>query len=392
MSGSLAVVLGTGRMAGGFVAPMLREAGWRSLLIGRDRRVVEAVSARGGIWVRLGTNKARWTDHVAAATWDEPVLARAIGEAELIATAVGPAALKHVGRALAPHVAARLERGTRDVTILTFENHRRAPELLASGMLAACSSLAPALGSRIRIAGVAVWRAIARRSLTDEGVLYEADDVDDAYVDGLALVRGRPPLDGSLPGLQPVVPFDDAMVEKLWLFSAGHAAAAWLGWHAGHETIDAAMRDPVILDVVTRVVAESALALESQRAHRPVACNRPMRTASWILQRYADPALGDPVSRVGREPRRKLAADDRLVGPALACLAEGIRPDGLARAIAAGLRYAEPGDLQAVDLQREIALLGAVEVLADVSGVAACDELTRLVVAELGAAEHSVAV
>ena len=117
-----------------------------------------------------------------------------------------------------------------------------------------------------------------------------------------------------------------------------------------------------------------------------------MRTASWILQRYADPALGDPVSRVGREPRRKLAADDRLVGPALACLAEGIRPDGLARAIAAGLRYAEPGDLQAVDLQREIALLGAVEVLADVSGVAACDELTRLVVAELGAAEHSVAV
>ena len=69
--------------------------------------------------------------------------------------------------------------------------------------------------------------------------------------------------------------------------------------------------------------------------------------------------------RVARDPRRKLAADDRLVGPAGACLAAGIRPETLARVIAAALAYGEEGDRQASDLRRELEFLEPEEVLSE---------------------------
>ncbi len=39
------------------------------------------------------------------------------------------------------------------------------------------------------------------------------------------------------------------------------------------------------------------------------------------------------IVRVAREPRRKLAADDRLIGPSIASFAAGLRPLALADAI-----------------------------------------------------------
>jgi mannitol-1-phosphate/altronate dehydrogenase len=105
----------------------------------------------------------------------------------------------------------------------------------------------------------------------------------------------------------------------------------------------------------------------------------PPRSLNWILDSYADPNLEDPIVRVAREPRRKLAADDRLTGPGIACLAAGFRPLALADAMAAALSYAEPNDPQAMDLQREIELLGPEEVLARLSSLDPQDELVQLV-------------
>ena len=83
--------------------------------------------------------------------------------------------------------------------------------------------------------------------------------------------------------------------------------------------------------------------------------------------------------RVAREPRRKLAAEDRLTGPGIASLAAGFRPLALAGAMAAALSYAEPDDRQAMDLQREIELLGPEEVLARLGSLDPQDELVQLV-------------
>ncbi len=381
MSHPCAVVIGTGRVAGGFVAPVLRAAGWQVTLVGRDPNVVDTIARTGGVGLRRGSdrNDSQWIDGVTALTIDDARLARAINAADLLATSVGPSALREVGRVLAPALRARLDRSGRPVNLITFENHRRAPELLAIGLIETDTSLAAEIGQRVGIGGAAVWRAVSRREVTPAGVVFDIDAVDECYVDRASLIAGIAPVDGSLPGLTLARAFDDRMIEKLWIFNAGHAAAAYLGWLYGCPTISAAMHHPEVRRVVTAVIEEARAAFAFHLQQRPGSVAIAPRSAAWIVARYADPALADPVTRVGREPRRKLAADDRLIGPATACIAAGMRPMALATAAAAALAYADDTDAQALDLQREIALLGPEEVLAMISTLDPREELTRLI-------------
>jgi mannitol-1-phosphate 5-dehydrogenase len=381
MSAPHCLVVGAGRMTGGFVAPLLRAAGWDVTIACRNPDVRMVIQACGGFHLFVAGEPERWVAGVAALALDDPGLLRAAARADLIATAVGPTSLAATGEFLAPLVRARLDASPAPLNVITFENHRRAPELLMSAMVEQDATLAAEIGRRLGIGGAAVWRIISERRIAADGVRFSANDEDECYVDALALVSGAPPHDGSLPGIALVRAFDNRMVEKLWLFNAGHCAAAYLGWHAGYETVADAMADPAIRAAVGRVVDETRQALAAHVANRPGSEEIPERPIASILDRYVEPALADPVARVAREPRRKLAPDDRLIGPGVTCLAAGLAPDALAQATAAALAYAEPSDPQSGDLQRELDLVGPAEVLATVCGLYPPDEFAAMVCA-----------
>jgi mannitol-1-phosphate 5-dehydrogenase len=380
MSTPHCLVIGSGRIAGGFIAPLLRAADWQVTLACRNPSVLGAIKATGGLWLRMGGSpEESWIGGVDAVALTDGDLACLVARADLIAIAVGPTQLPEVGRLLGPLLRERRDVSAAPINLLTFENHRRAPELLAAGLLATSPQLAVEIGRWLGIGGAAVWRAVSHRVLADDGVHFQSDAVDESYVDAVSLVREVPPGDGAVPEMELVWSFDDRMVEKLWIFNAGHATAAYLGWQAGCVTLEAAMGLVEIRSAVASVVAEAQRAFDAHLACRPGSPPIPARGLKWILDRYADPALRDPVVRVAREPRRKLAAGDRLIGPACAALAGGFEPVALAAAAAAALAYGEPSDPQAADLQRELTLLGPAEVLAAVSTLEPREQLVRLI-------------
>jgi mannitol-1-phosphate 5-dehydrogenase len=98
-----------------------------------------------------------------------------------------------------------------------------------------------------------------------------------------------------------------------------------------------------------------------------------------LLRRFANRALADPISRLARDPLRKLAPADRLVGAATLCLRHGIVPDALSWGIAAGLTFDDPADAGAVELQRRLKTEGLDRVLAEVCGLDPTSELARWV-------------
>jgi len=376
------LLLGAGRLAGGYIAPLLAEAGWETVFVCRNREVMRAVNEAGGLWLRMvGEPEDRWIGGISAVAQEDERLPELADGADLIATAVGPSSLPDAGRTLAPLLIHRLRSSGAPVNVVTFENSRRGPELLAIGMVEEEPALAGEIGRRIGLGGAAAWRAVSGREITAEGVRFDANRQSECYVGIASLVRGLSPLDGSVPGLTLVRSFDDRIREKLWLFNAGHAAAAYLGWHVGCETLDVSMSRPHIRSLVEDVVEEASRAFEMYLHSRPGSEPIPPRSPETVIDLYSDPALRDPVVRVGREPRRKLGHDDRLVGPAVAAMAAGFRPVALAEAAAAALCYGEPTDPQAPDLQREIRLLGPEEVLATLGTLDIRDELTRLICA-----------
>jgi mannitol-1-phosphate 5-dehydrogenase len=120
------VVFGTGRVAGGFLAPLLRSAGWETILVGRNRANIEAINAKSGLWLDVAGEPSDWIGGVRAVSLEDPSLPGIVAEADLVATAVGPSSLHEVGRVLAPMLQARLQTCGDPVNIVAFENHRRA--------------------------------------------------------------------------------------------------------------------------------------------------------------------------------------------------------------------------------------------------------------------------
>ena len=98
-----------------------------------------------------------------------------------------------------------------------------------------------------------------------------------------------------------------------------------------------------------------------------------------LLQRFTNQALGDTIFRLGRDPLRKLAPKDRLVGAARLAEKAGIAPNALSWGIAAGYCFSAADDAIAVSLQQQLVDEGFDAVLAKVSDIQPSEPLAALV-------------
>jgi mannitol-1-phosphate 5-dehydrogenase len=99
-----------------------------------------------------------------------------------------------------------------------------------------------------------------------------------------------------------------------------------------------------------------------------------------LLRRFRNRRLGDTVFRLGRDPVRKLASNDRLVGAALLVLETGGEPDALSWGIAAALRFDPAEDPVSQDLQGRLSRAPVEAVLSEISGLEPGGRLSRMIV------------
>ena len=90
-----------------------------------------------------------------------------------------------------------------------------------------------------------------------------------------------------------------------------------------------------------------------------------------IIGRFRNPYLNDDVTRVGREPLRKLSASDRLIKPLMTAAEYGLPYDSLLLGVGAALHFDNPDDPQSVELQKMIAADGVAGTIVKVAGLEA---------------------
>ncbi len=130
---------------------------------------------------------------------------------------------------------------------------------------------------------------------------------------------------------------------------------AYLGALRSHTLTVNCLADPAVRAEAKGALDEAGRALEAECGFTP---GEMARWNAGVLLQTDNPMLGDTVARHGADPRRKLRRADRLVGPALLAQKHGVTPFHLARAIAAGFLYDDPGDPGAVFVQDKVAVLG----------------------------------
>lgn len=139
-----------------------------------------------------------------------------------------------------------------------------------------------------------------------------------------------------------LLPFEEA---KLYGHNAIHALIGYLANERGLATMDQAglpeHRD--LLAIARKAfLEESGAALCRKYAHLGDALFTPdgyREYAEDLLVRMVNPNLNDLVTRVIRDPRRKIGLDDRLFGTMRLALEQGVEPRQMARGTAAAVRY-----------------------------------------------------
>jgi mannitol-1-phosphate 5-dehydrogenase len=135
--------------------------------------------------------------------------------------------------------------------------------------------------------------------------------------------------DGQHPeisGVKWVTDLTPYIERKLFTVNTSHAAAAYYGHHRKMGTIDKAMADPEIHDIVRAAVKETAHLITNK--HK-IDAKEQKAYVEKIITRISNPYLKDNVERVGRAPLRKLGRKERFVGPAAELAEMGENVDAL---------------------------------------------------------------
>jgi mannitol-1-phosphate 5-dehydrogenase len=372
-----AVVFGAGKMAGGLLGHLLASSEYTIDFVARRHEVVEAINRRQGY--RLTVAGKERTDLAirgcrALVSTEHEAVIDAVANADVVFTALGVDNLTAVTPLIARGLAQRAtDPEARPLNVIACENLAGTGAYLRHEVLWAA---APATSLTIlRIAGFS--GAVTRRVMTGGSVVngelcFEADSHHGLIVNRRGTIGALP----SIHGMQLTDEFDAHVMRKFFTLNCAQAVAAYVGFRHGCQYIHEAVRHPLVRSLVEAAVAESEAALIAELPDQADAIREDVRDA---MARIASDRMPDLISRVARDPRRKLAARERLVGPARLAQQHGLPYLALSRAIAAALAYDCPADPQAVALQQSIADESLDMVLTEECGLLPYSELARAI-------------
>jgi len=359
-----AVHFGAGNIGRGFVGLLLHEGGYDLVFSDVAAPLVDAINAVDAYTVHEvgegGTDKTVTGFRALNSQTDPQAVVDEIATANVVTTAVGPTILKFV----APHVLAGLalrDPSAPPLQIMACENAINATDLLRDEIRAQAGDAWDALAGRAVFANTAVDRIVPAQP--------PGSDVDVTVEPFYEWAIERPPF-GDTPPTIPGAHFVDDLApyieRKLFTVNTGHATTAYFGAQAGVEKISDALADERIAAKVAAALEETSALLVAKHGLDPADLADYRAT---ILRRFANPALPDTVGRVGRQPLRKLSRHERFVGPAAEAAERGLSVDALVAAIAAALEFTDPGDEQAVELQRRLRDEEAATLTASLTGL-----------------------
>lgn len=186
---------------------------------------------------------------------------------------------------------------------------------------------------------------------------------------------------GPLPkvaNLLPFSPFSYYVDRKLYVHNMGHAIAAYLGKTKNYTYIWESISDQEIHKICKGAMMESASALSAEYG---IKIENIIEHVEDLINRFGNRQLGDTVERVGRDTKRKLSPEDRLIGAANLCIRHGIYPDNIYKGIHAALLF-ENNDPGTIEINKIIKENGIKSVLKDICGLNPNSELFKALLKE----------
>ena len=181
---------------------------------------------------------------------------------------------------------------------------------------------------------------------------------------------------------KPIISVDKKELQKHWdcklfIHNAPHAIAAYLGYLKGYKFIHESMKDKKIKKIVIGSIKEITQGMIKCGFVNKNFANYYMKKE---INRFSNNLLFDPISRVARDPIRKLSKDNRLILALRIALFNKKIPHNTAIGVKAAINYYDKKDSQSVHLKMLLSSLGYEGVLEKVCGLNKKDPLNKLCV------------
>ena len=360
-----AIQFGAGNIGRGFIGMLLAQAGYRVIFADVSEVIIDRLAADQKYTVHVMDTEVEDVEitNITGIMSNGEAIIDEIAKADILTTAVGLRVLGFIAPTIAKGIQKRIADGsTEPMNIIACENAIRATSQLKEHVYGILSEEEKAYCEKyVGFADCSVDRIVP--PVRSENPV---DVVVEKYCEWnveKASLKGEIP---EIPGMNLADNLMAYIQRKLFTLNTGHCITAYTGILAGHKTIDQAISDPKIYDLVKAAMTQSGDGLIQRFGFDKEAH---YKYIDKIINRFKNPYLKDDVTRVGRKPLRKLSADDRLVSPLTTAMSYGLPVDKLVLGIGAALRYNNPEDAQSAELQEKIAAKGVAAAFSEISGV-----------------------
>ena len=371
-----ALQFGAGNIGRGFIGQLFYESGYEIVFVDIADDVVNEINLRQHYKINFACEPPQQvviTGIRAVNAQNVDKVAEEFATAHIVCTAVGVNALSKIAPAIAKGIELRASyRKTEPVNIIICENLRDANHFLREQVM---HYLKPDLHDYLH-SHIGFVMSVVARMVPFQSHDREPDDALSVLVEPYKIL----PVDksafvGRIPkivGLEPRDNFAAWVDDKLYTHNCGHAVAAYLGYIRGHKFMHTALLDPFIKKTTYAAMSETGNALIRHYRINP---KEHWRHVDDLIARMANRNLGDQVVRVGRDPLRKLAQNDRLIGAARFCIENGVFPENVCLGIAAALFFDYPDDPTAEYVRSIVENEGPATALERVSGLSDGDPI-----------------
>ncbi|MDI6600882.1 MAG: mannitol-1-phosphate 5-dehydrogenase [Thermoanaerobacteraceae bacterium] len=375
-----ALHFGAGNIGRGFIGLVLYKSGYEVVFADVVKDLIDRLNKEKSYRVHVLGEEVdiEKVNGVRGVMIDSDECIKEIVTSNLITTAVGVNHLDGVAKVLVEGIRRMTAAGRNEtLNILACENALYATDILKAKVLELLSEEEREYAYRyIGFANVAVDRISPNFRSDDMGPL---DAATEKFFEW-DIEKGNLKTELKIDGVNLVENLGPFLERKLFMLNGAHAMTAYLGYLKGYKTIDEAITDEEILSTVKKAQEEMAHGLAQK--YNTFTIEELIEYSEKIIERFKNRFLHDEITRVGREPLRKLAPNDRLITPLRLCIERGKMPEAIIKGIAAAYRFDYEGDGQAVEMQRIIREKGIAGAVEEISGLPKDSYITAKIVVE----------
>lgn len=362
----IAVHFGAGNIGRGFIGKILTDSGYETTFVDVNEELIDAINEKKKYTVFYAEEEKR--EFTVAnirglhSVKNEDEVINAISKADILTTAVGAHILPHIASLVAKGLAARVLHSDRPLNVIACENALGGTDILKKAVFEHLDEkVKNDVKRQIGFPNAAVDRIVPNQN--QENML---DVLVEPFFEW---VVDKTTYKGDIPSIEEIhfVEQLEAYIErKLFTVNTGHALAAYTGYKAGKETVQDALQDPAVEKQVRQGLEETGKLICEKHDFDP---SEHKLYIEKILGRFTNPFIVDEVTRVARQPIKKLGSNERLISPVKQLIDRNIDPIGLLNGIVSALHYDYSDDKEAVELQKRISQQGVKATLSSISGL-----------------------